>query len=107
MVNIKNKKYKKEDTLYKLFEKAWKTNKYDKKEFLKEVSPRDAKYLKMLGETLKNPKVAEFFKKMNDIESQESIPPKGWLTEIYLADYYSKHGKFPEEIDGNTKRERR
>ena len=110
MVTLKGKKtdkkkiIKKEDTLYKLFEKAWKNNKLDKKE-MENISVEDAKQLKSLAKVLKNPRFVKFFKMMGEIQLTTS--KRGWLPEIFLSEYRSKHGKYPDEMymcHGNIKR---
>jgi len=83
---------RKQDSLYTLFQKVWKTpdsSKVANLNFKELGSPvitvRDAQYLALLAMTFKHPKFAMFFKNTSEITLATSASKKGWFTELFVS----------------------
>lgn len=84
---------RKQDSLYTLFNKVWKSPDSSKvanlhpSELGKQplMTVRDAQYLSLLGVTLKHPKFAKFFKSTGEITLSTSASKKGWFTELFVS----------------------
>jgi len=84
---------RKQDSLYTLFNKVWKSIDSSKvanlgKEELGKhplMTVRDAQYLALLGVTLKHPRFAKFFKSSGEITLATSASKKGWFTELFVS----------------------
>ena len=84
---------RKQDSLYTLFNKVWKSPDSSKvanlhpSELGKQplMTVRDAQYLALLGSTLKHPRFAKFFKATGEITLSTSASKKGWFTELFVS----------------------
>jgi len=83
---------RKQDSLYTLFQKVWKTPDSSKVANLSLVelgrpviTVRDAKYLALLAGTFKHPKFAVFFQNTAEITLATSASKKGWFTELFVS----------------------
>ena len=83
---------RKQDSLYTLFQKVWKTpdsSKVANLSFPELGSPvitvRDAKYLALLALTFKHPRFAMFFQNTAEITLATSASKKGWFTELFVS----------------------
>ena len=84
---------RKQDSLYTLFNKVWKSPDSSKvanlhpSELGKQplMTVRDAQYLALLGLTLKHPRFAKFFKSTGEITLSTSASKKGWFTELFVS----------------------
>jgi hypothetical protein len=84
---------RKQDSLYTLFNKVWRTPdsskvaNLGKEELGKQplMTVRDAQYLALLGVTLKHPRFARFFKQSGEITLATSASKKGWFTELFVS----------------------
>jgi len=84
---------RKQDSLYTLFNKVWKSPDSSKvanlnvTELGKQplMTVRDSQYLSLLGTTLKHPKFAHFFKQTGEITLATSASKKGWFTELFVS----------------------
>jgi hypothetical protein len=84
---------RKQDSLYTLFNKVWKSPDSSKvanlnnTELGKQVlmTVRDAQYLSLLGNVLKHRKFASFFKGTGEITLATSASKKGWFTELFVS----------------------
>lgn len=95
---------RKQDSLYTLFQKVWKSPDSSKvanlnnTELGKQVlmTVRDAQYLALLGVTLKHEKFARFFRRSSEITLATSASKKGWFTELFVS-----QKKFTTRAAGN------
>lgn len=95
---------KKQDSLYTLFNKVWKSldsskvANLGKEELGKQplMTVRDAQYLALLGDTLKHRKFASFFRTAGEITLKTSASKKGWFTELFVSQkkYTSRASSF-------------
>ena len=84
---------RKQDSLYTLFNKVWKSvdstkvANLGKEELGKQplMTVRDSQYLSLLGNTLKHPKFAKFFRATGEITLASSASKKGWFTELFVS----------------------
>lgn len=83
---------RKQDSLYTLFQKVWKTpdsSKVANLSFVELGRPvitvRDAKYLALLAATFKHPRFAMFFQNTAEITLATSASKKGWFTELFVS----------------------
>lgn len=83
---------RKQDSLYTLFQKVWKTpdsSKVANLSFVELGKPvitvRDSQYLALLAITFKHPKFAGFFLKNSEITLATSASKKGWFTELFVS----------------------
>ena len=83
---------RKQDSLYTLFQKVWKTPDSSKVANLSLVelgrpviTVRDAKYLALLAATFKHPRFAMFFQNTAEITLATSASKKGWFTELFVS----------------------
>ena len=83
---------RKQDSLYTLFQKVWKTpdsSKVANLSFVELGKPvitvRDAKYLALLAITFKHPRFAMFFQNAAEITLATSASKKGWFTELFVS----------------------
>lgn len=84
---------RKQDSLYTLFQKVWKSPDSSKvanlnnQELGKHVlmTVRDAQYLALLGSTLKHDRFAKFFRRSSEITLSTSASKKGWFTELFVS----------------------
>jgi len=83
---------RKQDSLYTLFQKVWKTPNSSKVANLSFVelgrpiiTVRDAKYLALLAGTFKHPRFAMFFQNTAEITLATSASKKGWFTELFVS----------------------
>jgi hypothetical protein len=84
---------RKQDSLYTLFNKVWKSPDSSKVANLNGqelgrqplMTVRDAQYLSLLGVTLKHPRFAKFFKNAGEITLSTSASKKGWFTELFVS----------------------
>ena len=83
---------RKQDSLYTLFQKVWKTpdsSKVANLSFVELGRPiitvRDAKYLALLAGTFKHPRFAMFFQNTAEITLATSASKKGWFTELFVS----------------------
>lgn len=84
---------RKQDSLYTLFNKVWKSPDSSKvanlnaQELGKQplMTVRDAQYLALLGLTLKHPRFAKFFRATGEITLSTSASKKGWFTELFVS----------------------
>jgi len=83
---------RKQDSLYTLFQKVWKTPDSSKVANLSLVelgrpiiTVRDAKYLALLAGTFKHPRFAMFFQNTAEITLATSASKKGWFTELFVS----------------------
>lgn len=84
---------RKQDSLYTLFNKVWKSPDSSKvanlhpSELGKQplMTVRDAQYLALLGSTLKHPRFAKFFRAAGEITLSTSASKKGWFTELFVS----------------------
>lgn len=83
---------RKQDSLYTLFQKVWKTpdsSKVANLSFMELGKPvitvRDAKYLALLAMTFKHPRFALFFQNTAEITLATSASKKGWFTELFVS----------------------
>ena len=84
---------RKQDSLYTLFNKVWKSpdsskvGNLGKEELGKHplMTVRDSQYLALLGTTLKHPKFSKFFKATGEITLSTSASKKGWFTELFVS----------------------
>jgi hypothetical protein len=84
---------RKQDSLYTLFNKVWKSPDSSKVANLHQtelgkqplMTVRDAQYLALLGVTLKHPRFAKFFKSTGEITLSTSASKKGWFTELFVS----------------------
>jgi len=83
---------RKQDSLYTLFQKVWKTpdsSKVANLSFVELGRPvitvRDAKYLALLAMTFKHPRFAMFFQNTSEITLATSASKKGWFTELFVS----------------------
>jgi hypothetical protein len=83
---------RKQDSLYTLFQKVWKTPDSSKVANLSApelgrpiISVRDAQYLQLLGNTFKHPRFGLFFKTSGEIVLSTSASKKGWFTELFVS----------------------
>ena len=86
-------KQKKEDSVYTLFNKVWKSRdsskvaNLDKAELGKApvMTVRDAKMLALVGYTFHHPKFGFFFNQIAEITLATSASKKGWFTELFVT----------------------
>jgi len=83
---------RKQDSLYTLFQKVWKTPDSSKVANLSfnelgkpVITVRDAKYLALLAMTFKHPRFAAFFQNAAEITLATSASKKGWFTELFVS----------------------
>jgi hypothetical protein len=83
---------RKQDSLYTLFQKVWKTPDSSKVANLSMpelgrplMSVRDAQYLDLLGTTFHHKKFAKFFRDSSEIILATSASKKGWFTELFVS----------------------
>ena len=84
---------RKQDSLYTLFNKVWKSPDSSKvanlhpTELGKQplMTVRDAQYLALLGTTLKHPRFSRFFRATGEITLSTSASKKGWFTELFVS----------------------
>jgi hypothetical protein len=84
---------RKQDSLYTLFNKVWnsrdstKVANLAKEELGKQplMTVRDSQYLSLLGNTLKHPRFAKFFRATGEITLASSASKKGWFTELFVS----------------------
>ena len=83
---------RKQDSLYTLFQKVWKTPDSSKVANLSlpelgrpMMTVRDAQYLALLAMTFKHPRFAMFFKHTSEIALATSASKKGWFTELFVS----------------------
>jgi hypothetical protein len=83
---------RKQDSLYTLFQKVWKTpdsSKVANLSFVELGRPvitvRDAKYLALLALTFKHHRFAQFFLNAAEITLATSASKKGWFTELFVS----------------------
>jgi len=83
---------RKQDSLYTLFQKVWKTPNSSKVANLSftelgrpVITVRDAQYLALLAVTFKHPRFAMFFKNAAEITLSTSASKKGWFTELFVS----------------------
>jgi hypothetical protein len=83
---------KKQDNLFSLFQKVWKTGDSSKVANLNsgelgrlDFSVRDAQYLALLGLMLKHRNFATFFRTSSEIILSTSASKKGWFTELFVS----------------------
>jgi len=83
---------RKQDSLYTLFQKVWKTPDSSKVANLSPVelgrpviTVRDAKYLSLLALTFKHPRFAMFFQNTAEITLATSASKRGWFTELFVS----------------------
>ncbi len=83
---------RKQDSLYTLFQKVWKTPDSSKVANLSfpelgkpVITVRDAKYLALLAMTFKHPRFAMFFQNAAEITLATSASKRGWFTELFVS----------------------
>lgn len=83
---------RKQDSLYTLFQKVWKTPDSSKVANLNSaelgkptITIRDAQYLALLAVTFKHPRFASFFQNTAEITLATSASKKGWFTELFVS----------------------
>ena len=84
---------RKQDSLYTLFNKVWKSPDSSKVANLNSqelgrqplMTVRDSQYLALLGATLKHPRFAKFFRATGEITLSTSASKKGWFTELFVS----------------------
>jgi len=83
---------RKQDSLYTLFQKVWKTPDSSKVANLSfaelgkpVITVRDAQYLSLLAITFKHPRFAAFFQKNSEITLATSASKRGWFTELFVS----------------------
>lgn len=83
---------RKQDSLYTLFQKVWKTPDSSKVANLSfselgkpVITVRDAKYLALLAASFKHPRFAMFFQNTAEITLATSASKKGWFTELFVS----------------------
>ena len=83
---------RKQDSLYTLFQKVWKTPDSSKVANLSfselgkpVITVRDAKYLALLAITFKHPRFAAFFQNTAEITLATSASKRGWFTELFVS----------------------
>lgn len=84
---------RKQDSLYTLFNKVWKSPDSSKVANLNAqelgrqplMTVRDAQYLALLGSTLKHPRFAKFWRATGEITLSTSASKKGWFTELFVS----------------------
>jgi hypothetical protein len=84
---------RKQDSLYTLFNKVWKSLDSSKVANLNQqelgkqplMTVRDSQYLALLGLTLKHPRFAIFFRATGEITLATSASKKGWFTELFVS----------------------
>lgn len=83
---------RKQDSLYTLFQKVWKTPDSSKVANLSfaelgkpVVTVRDAQYLSLLARTFKHPRFAQFFQMNSEITLATSASKRGWFTELFVS----------------------
>lgn len=84
---------RKQESLYTLFNRVWKSPDSSKVGNLNNVelgkfplmTVRDSQYLALLGYTLKHKKFANFFRHAGEITLSTSASKKGWFTELFVS----------------------
>jgi len=84
---------RKQDSLYTLFNKVWKSVDSSKVANLNGqelgrhplMTVRDSQYLALLGVTLKHPRFSKFFRQTGEITLSTSASKKGWFTELFVS----------------------
>lgn len=84
---------KKNDSLYNLFHKVWKSPDSSKVANLDKtelgvhpvMSVRNAQFLALLGATTKHKRFAQFFNTLGEITLKTSASKKGWFTELFVS----------------------
>lgn len=83
---------KKQETLYSLFQRVWRTQDSSKVSNLDKfelgklgISVRDSQYLHLLGKTMRHEKFAKFWKDQGEIILSTSASKKGWLAELFVS----------------------